>query len=470
MEIFNGEINGVNPAFVKQNESLYNTTESAIQELVDNSIDAKSSEINIEVLDNRFVIRDNSSIGISFAILNEIANEMILNSAKRNNNKRIGKFGGGLHNALLKLSSNTQKSYVKIVSRNNFFKCCIDKNCINKKEEGFFIERSIGENDYFMEGTMIEIINPCDINAIALMEVCKKAYARVGNRVKITINDKEIVLFDKCYLDKLGDNINYDGTYVNGCIIHVVDSVLYNGHRIPIVGVYVDTDSKDFERYMSVDSRSNSNNGLYISYCDKFITYGSNGTAQIGFSANRGGSGRKRFFFDCYEIADEIGISVNKSREISPLYLNDNPIIKEIVEVIKRLNTKLDRIHNNKNKCSDTEIENFSINDIFNEQDKDINFVTTFIYDTGYDTNENKLILKEEKQDDKHSIKLIFNKNYYDFKLYMIEEYFKLYYALGCSIKKVNNFVKSKNECENKLKRNYIVIESSENSNLQIAI
>lgn len=31
MEIFNGEINGVNPAFVKQNESLYNTTESAIQ-------------------------------------------------------------------------------------------------------------------------------------------------------------------------------------------------------------------------------------------------------------------------------------------------------------------------------------------------------------------------------------------------------------------------------------------------------
>ena len=145
---------------------------------------------------------------------------------------------------------------------------------------------------------------------------------------------------------------------------------------------------------MSVDNRSNSNNGLYISYCDKFITYGSNGTAQIGFSANRGGSGRKRFFFDCYEIADEIGISVNKSREISPLYLNDNPIIKEIVEVIKRLNTKLDRIHNNKNKCSDTEIENFSINDIFNEQDKDINFLTTFIYDTGYDTNENKLILK----------------------------------------------------------------------------
>ena len=63
MEIFNGEINGVNPAFVKQNESLYNTTESAIQELVDNSIDAESSEINIEVLDNRFVIRDNSSTG-----------------------------------------------------------------------------------------------------------------------------------------------------------------------------------------------------------------------------------------------------------------------------------------------------------------------------------------------------------------------------------------------------------------------
>ena len=123
MEIFNGEINGVNPAFVKQNESLYNTTESAIQELVDNSIDAESSEINIEVLDNRFVIRDNSSTGISSEILNEIANEMILNSAKRNSNKRIGKFGGGLHNALLKLSSNTQKSYVKIVSRNNFFKC-----------------------------------------------------------------------------------------------------------------------------------------------------------------------------------------------------------------------------------------------------------------------------------------------------------------------------------------------------------
>ena len=82
MEIFNGEINGVNPAFVKQNESLYNTTESAIQELVDNSIDAESSEINIEVLDNRFVIRDNSSTGISFEILNEIANEMILNSTK----------------------------------------------------------------------------------------------------------------------------------------------------------------------------------------------------------------------------------------------------------------------------------------------------------------------------------------------------------------------------------------------------
>lgn len=41
---------------------------------------------------------------------------------------------------------------------------------------------------------------------------------------------------------------------------------------------------------------------------------------------------------------------------------------------------------------------------------------------------------------------------------------------LAVQLKKVNNFVKSKNECENKLKRNYIVIESSENSNLQIAI
>ena len=31
--------------------------------------------------------------------------------------------------------------------------------------------------------------------------------------------------------------------------------------------------------------------------------------------------------------------------------------------------------------------------------------------------------ISEEKQDDKHIIKLIFNKNYCDFKLYMIEEY-----------------------------------------------
>lgn len=477
MENFNGEINGVNTAFVKQNESLYNTTESAIQELIDNSVDAQSSIINIEINNNKFVIKDNSETGISYDILREIANEMTLNSVehhKYNKNKRIGKFGGGLHNALLKLSNNTEKSYIKIISRNNFFECCIDKNCVNKKEKGFFVERNIGETEYFVQGTIIEVINPRDISTNALKEVCKKAYARFGDKIKITINNEEVVLYDKCYLNKLGDKINEDGKYVNGWVTHIVESVDYNGHRIPIVGVYVNTENEDFQQYNNhhnkIDGPSNSNNGLYISYCDKFITYGSNATSQVELSANRGGSGRKRFFFDCYEIADEIGISVNKSREISPLYLNDNFIIKKIVEIIKRLNTELDKIHTNKDKSFNTKTSDFSIDDIFSKEDKNVDFTTTYEYSINCDKDENKLIIKEEKTDNNHYIKLVFNKNFYDFKMFMIEEYIKIYCSLGCSVKKVNNFVKIKRVCENNLKRNYIVIKASENNNLQIAI
>ena len=139
--------------------------------------------------------------------------------------------------------------YVK-EGKDYYLRIIIDKNGIIDIKDCENVNNAINdildEEDYIKEQYYLEVSSP------GLERVLRKKehfLAQSGKEVNVKLfkainkekeingilkeyNDKEIVLFDKCYLDKLGDNINYDGTYVNGCIIHVVDSVLYNGHRI----------------------------------------------------------------------------------------------------------------------------------------------------------------------------------------------------------------------------------------------
>ena len=208
----------------------------AIQELIDNSIDAKAKNINITLdsTNDVFVCEDDGN-GMNSEQVNVYADDYI--SHMPTSEASIGKFGAGSKDAIIKIADHIRGSEVAITSWTN--KDEISKLRFNvdaKKEEDF---RSPEIDTYSQEkwadehgphGHMVSIKHIKDIDSkdkqwkSNLKKECSKAYSYIINKygINISINGEKLECIDRMHLDILGDDINECGVYFKNNMVFAV--------------------------------------------------------------------------------------------------------------------------------------------------------------------------------------------------------------------------------------------------------
>lgn len=303
----------------------------AIQELIDNSIDAKSKNINITLDSSNdvFVCKDDGN-GMNGEQVNAYANDYISHMPMSEDS--IGKFGAGSKDAIIKIADHIKGSEIAITSWTS--KDEISKLRFNvdaNKEDDF---RSPEIDTYSQEkwvdehgphGHMVSIRHIKDIDSrdkqwkSNLKKECSKAYSYIINKygINITINGEKLECIDRMHLDILGDDINECGVYFKNDMVFVVKTYTLRSlinpldkRNVKVVYLYITKEGKDaFE-----DDNSFGFCGLYPILGNRYLKVPKDNETCLPFKIGyRTGTGRCRacMFIDGNE--DIFGLKSKKS-------------------------------------------------------------------------------------------------------------------------------------------------------------
>lgn len=227
---------------------------SALSELIDNSIDADATEIDITVNKDVITIKDNGT-GMSEEKLIESMN---LGSNREYEENHIGYFGQGMNSGLINLIDMDKNGYVEIETTDKEdttkAKWMITQTPFNFETESW--------GRYCDRGTTISIHNPLKIQAGALKNKLAVIFypALKNDEVLITVNGDKVIGIDPLYRDQNPDMNIMEATV--GDDVMTIEGVLLN-----------DTIEKH-----SWDSRHKNwkyeKGGVYVIYGKRYITLG----------------------------------------------------------------------------------------------------------------------------------------------------------------------------------------------------
>lgn len=282
----------------------------AIQELIDNGIDAKAKNIDIKLdsVHNVFEYDDDGN-GMNAEQVDEYANKYLAHMPT--SDLSIGKFGAGSKDSIIKISDHINGSRTAIVtwpnkdevSRINFI---VDTN----KEDDFRnpdINTTIDEKwvkEHGPHGHHITVKYIKDIDSSDkqwksnLKKECSKAYACLINKygINITINGEKFECVDRMHLDVLGDKVNDCGVHIEGNMVFIVKKYLLNNRKnsqdkrsVHVVYLYITKEGvKD-------DDNNYGFCGVYPILGERYLKVPKDNETGLPFAIGyRGGTGRCR--------------------------------------------------------------------------------------------------------------------------------------------------------------------------------
>ena len=363
----------------------------AIQELIDNGIDAhaKNIKISLDSSNNQFLYVDDG-VGMNGEQINVYAENYI--SHMPTSETSIGEFGAGSKDAIIKIADNEEGSNVSIVSwvgKNEVSRMRF--NVDSKKEDDFRNpdilttpdEKWINEHGEHGHQIFIKYIKDIDSKdrqwKTNLKKECSKAYSYIVNKygVNIEINGDKLECVDRMHLDALGKDIEQCGVYFKNNMVFVVKSYplisktnVQDRKNIKVVYLYVTKEAAN-----SNDENKYEFGGLYPILGDRYLKVPSNNEYGVPFAlGHRGGTGRCRacIFVDGNEDvlslkskkSDGIDISTNNLKLLKYRVVNtDDTFTKAFEKDFKALD-KLSHFQgdDNKNRILTIEIAKKIIN------------------------------------------------------------------------------------------------------------
>lgn len=369
----------------------------AVQELIDNSIDANAKNIIVKLdsTHNVFECTDDGC-GMNAAQINEYADKYV--SHMPTSEKSIGKFGAGSKDAIIKIADHIEGSDVAITS-------WIDENEVSRmrlkidaKKEDDFRNPEINttpDSNWVKEngtshGHKIAIKYIKDINSADkqwksnLIKEISNAYPYIMEKrgINITINGEKLENVDRMHLSLLGDDIDNCGVHIKeGHVFIVKKYPLFNlinktdKRIIKVVYLYIPNEVADKNH----DDKKYEYCGLYPILNERYLNVPTAGKTGLPFQISyQGGTGRWRasIFVDGNE--DILSLKSKKSDGVDITFNN--------VKLSKY------RITNN---------EEFTFTEIFERDFKCLNKLSEF--QTHENPNKEDRILSEEV------VKSIFN-------------------------------------------------------------
>lgn len=307
------------------------TTHGAIQELIDNAIDAGAKNIVVK-LDNKtntFMVSDDGK-GFSKKGLEEFASKFD-SHMETSDLATIGMFGVGSKEAIIKLADQHIGSDAVISTCSEPGKVLKCRLTIDERKEDDFSKPELTEEvdkKWEHTGTKVAIKHIKDTSASGdkkwfseLKKQIEKAYPYLLETlgVNITINDKKIECIDRMYLSTLGDDINEDGVYQKDGLTFCVKTykLKHKTHAndvryLKVVYLYVGKNRKDINEDYKYDF-----GGLYSMLNGRYLSVPSANSPGLPFKiGHRGGSGRERALIMVEKCEDVLGLKSYKSSGI----------------------------------------------------------------------------------------------------------------------------------------------------------
>lgn len=330
---------------------------NAILELIDNSIDAGASKVEITYRNGKLTIVDNGK-GMTTATLKKWCSNV--ESHCSNGKNTIGLRGVGSKAALIALSNLENNDYcmTKVISK-------------AKNNDAYVVFWNISKNgqqytdtsrytDKVECGTEIEIADCVDLKLSAIKEMISSTYSRFAKKVDIFVNNEKINFVDRCYLDVLGRDINTDGVYYKNGIVFVVKTFNATNEKtleqlsLKAVGLYV---TKLGVSNVGESQRNYADYGVFTLFNNRYINYGGNVKEMFDKGNNQrgGANGIRLLLFADNSNANILNIGSDKSNGIQPLrenttlskfYLDGIEEKVSIFKAISSLFTKLKTINN----------------------------------------------------------------------------------------------------------------------------
>lgn len=282
----------------------------ALEEFIDNGIDAKAKNISIELdsTNNSFQYLDDGH-GMNSSQVEEYVSKYLTHMPTSESS--IGRFGAGSKDAIIKIADHINGSRAAIVtwtskdevSRLNFI---IDAN----KEDDFRapdVNTTIDEKwvkGHGEHGHLISIKYIKDIDSkdkqwkSNLKKECSKAYSHIINKygINISINGEKFDCVDRMHLNVLGDDINECGIHIKDNMIFIVKkySLTNNNNTLDkrtITVVYLYITKKGIKD----DDNNYGFCGLYPMLNERYLKVPKYNESGLPFALGyRGGTGRCR--------------------------------------------------------------------------------------------------------------------------------------------------------------------------------
>ena len=313
----------------------------AIQELIDNGIDAKAKNISVKLdsTHNLFEYDDDGN-GMNADQVEEYVGKYLTHMPT--SELGIGKFGAGSKDSIIKISDHINGSRTAIVtwpnedevSRINFI---VDSN----KEDDFknpdvntvIDKKWIDEHGPHGHHITIQYIKDIDSSdkqwKSNLKKECSKAYSYIINKygINISINGDKFECVDRMYLNTLGDDIKECNIYMKDNMIFIVKEYVLehrtnvqDRRKIRMVYLYITKEgvkpNSDDDKYEFF--------GLYSMLGERYLKVPKYGETGLPFAPGyRSGTGRSRA---CIFVDGNEDILALKSKKSDGIDITDDNI------------------------------------------------------------------------------------------------------------------------------------------------
>ena len=372
---------------------------SAIRELLDNSLGANATKIEISIKDGKFKISDNGE-GMTEKILSK--NFFCAgNSSTKNQKDAPGKFGIGGKTGILAIIGKKVSTDVMIETHKNGYSPIYGKWEITIGRSNRF-EMNVGNDMQVPIGTTIEFEFENDIKINNVIRMIGVIYWPLiaSNMVKFTVNNMEVYPSDPLYRNNK----------------HVIENHIFKTKTINVLGEKIIINSTSFERgdiipenerhnFDKGKGRSNSlstakQSGIYIMTAGRYYTLGENNFDKIlGKVAHASLDGMRVEVHIPKKLWDKIGMTWNKGDKIK--CFKQIPEFNEVIDYI--LSLTIDFTNGKKNNSEKSANKINGILDTMH-QDGDISIIHT------------KVIAKNEEYFIKYNFvtkEIVFNVTYF---------------------------------------------------------
>lgn len=290
--------------------------ETAIDELIDNAIDAGSTVIEIfyNPTERTLTIKDNGC-GMSF---NHLKRAIDIGFKRMYADYEIGNFGVGLNTGALNLfNTDNRKTSLQIVTSDGNEKTFLLWDPLIGDTFGYTINHLTPDNS---KGTTITINEVKRINSTTLRKhLCVVFYPALKNgKAKIFVDGDEIIGLDPLYRDsKLTESTN---TTAN-----------VNGHSINVVATCINKNQAKhaWDRESKNGGWASANGGIYAIYGSRYIEYG--GVYPTPY--NNPWDSRTRMEFTIPKVlTKEFDIHLNKTQSVN---FHKNSNIDDVLRKLK---------------------------------------------------------------------------------------------------------------------------------------